>query len=499
VMGAGGGLVMLQAWLEAMLLTLAALALAIGILVLASPALEATMSVNMIYFLTRGPEAWSVIAAIVAAVAFVAGSYPALVLSRVRPADALRSGKSRSGPGFVARILVGVQFASASFLLILVTVAQDQRTHLEKLALAPHADPIVALNDLRPLGMTVDTLETELRGIPGVKSVSVTDRLPWTTRASIMNFVRTPDAAVAASPSGYLKQVGYDYFETLDLKLVAGRVFDRQRDTRPTILMGDNGPDPIALVVDESYAAALGFEAPAAAVGQVVYMPMELMRSFGRPPQAARIIGVTETDRMRMSGPGIMHGHMYIYATGGPAISGHIPLVKIAAENFPQTMDAIRRAWSRLSPEVPLNPRFLDALFEQGYRQYARISQLFMGLALAAFLIASIGLLGIAVHVAVKRRHEVAVRKTLGSSASRVVGLLLTDFSKPIIIGNLLSWPLAWVAANAYLAAFTNRIDLTIAPFLISMGLTLVIAWAAVIGVVVKAATVRPAEVLRRA
>ena len=80
-----------------------------------------------------------------------------------------------------------------------------------------------------------------------------------------------------------------------------------------------------------------------------------------------------------------------------------------------------------------------------------------------------------------------------------MVGLLLTDFSRPVLVGNVLAWPLAWVAANAYLAAFADRIDLTAAPFLVSMGLTLLLAWAAVIGVVLKAATLRPAEVLRSA
>jgi putative ABC transport system permease protein len=77
--------------------------------------------------------------------------------------------------------------------------------------------------------------------------------------------------------------------------------------------------------------------------------------------------------------------------------------------------------------------------------------------------------------------------------------LLLTDFSIPVLIGNLLAWPLAYLAANAYLSAFALRIDLTPAPFLLSMAITLTIAWAAVIGVVLKAASARPAEVLRQA
>jgi putative ABC transport system permease protein len=159
----------------------------------------------------------------------------------------------------------------------------------------------------------------------------------------------------------------------------------------------------------------------------------------------------------------------------------------------------VRRAFDELAPNIPADIRFFDQLFEQGYRQYGRISQLFVLLAGAAFAIASVGLLGIAVHAASQRRHEIAVRKTLGSSVTGVIRLLLTDFSLPVLIGNLLAWPLGYLAAQIYLSAFAHRIELTPTPFLISMAITLLIAWAAVIGVVLKAASVRPAEVLRHA
>ncbi|HEV7691651.1 MAG TPA: ABC transporter permease [Hyphomonadaceae bacterium] len=498
VVGAGIGAVMMQAWLEALVLTIIALALAIGVLAVASPFIMSSASIDVLYFLTLGPKSWALVAGIVLAAAAVAGAYPALILSRIRPADALRSGKSRSGPGFVASILVGIQFASASFLLILVTVAQQQRVHLEEAALAPHSDPIIALNNILPLGITIDMLETELKAIPGVKSVTVSDRLPWTSDGSVIGLARTVDPA-ASAPNAFLKQVGYNYFETLDLGLVAGRTFDRQHEIKPNLMLAANGAEPIPVVVDRTFAEAMAFPSPAAAVGQVVWLPEKLTNMFQRPRQSVRIIGVVEADRMRM-GATPFTGNWYIYAPGS-AIMGEaqIPSVKIAKENVAETLKAIETAWTKLSPEVPLNVSFLDQLFEQSYRQFARIGQVFIGLAIAAFAIASVGLLGIAVHVAVKRRHEVAVRKTLGSSAARVVGLLLTDFSKPVLIGNVIAWPLAWVAANAYLASFANRIDLTVAPFLVSMGLTLLLAWAAVIGVVLKAATVHPASVLRRA
>jgi putative ABC transport system permease protein len=103
------------------------------------------------------------------------------------------------------------------------------------------------------------------------------------------------------------------------------------------------------------------------------------------------------------------------------------------------------------------------------------------------------------VHVVSRRRHEAAVRKVLGSSAARIARLFLVDFSKPILAGNLFAWPMAYFAAQTYLSFFAQRIDLTPAPFALSLAITLAIAWAAVIGEVLKAASVRPAEVLRHA
>src|SRR5690606_20468487 len=150
----------------------------------------------------------------------------AFVLSRVRPIETLRGGAARSAPRTVARILVGVQFASASFLLIMVAVTQLQRQHIERAVLAPHEDPIVVLNDLMPLAVDYATLADRLATTPGVRSVSVVDQMLWRTSNS-MYFARNADPVATAYPS-LVKSVGYDYFETLDLPLLAGRVFDRQ-------------------------------------------------------------------------------------------------------------------------------------------------------------------------------------------------------------------------------------------------------------------------------
>ncbi len=495
VLGAGRVAVMAQSWLEAMVLTLSALLLALGALALAAPAVEASFGVNLLYFLTLGVRPLVITAGLAVAVGVLAGAYPALVLSRVHPAEALRTGRARTGPRFVARLLVAVQFATASFLLIVLTVAQLQRDHLDRTALAPHEDPIVVLNDLGALGVGYDALADDLRRDPRIQSVTSTDREPWGDWGAI-GLTRTPEPG-GSGRGGIFGYVGHDYFSTMRVDILAGRVFDRERETVSRPFAGAVSDQPIPVVLDWAFAEAMGFATPDAAVGELVYVPLAIMQFFGgSAPQPVEIIGVVETDLMQVGATPNVTGRMYFFVTD----SGQLhPIVRLSQDDVAGGLAAIEAAWSRHAPNTALDVRFLDEVFEQAYREYARISQLFTLLAATAFIIASVGQLGIAVHVARRRRHEIGVRKTLGSTTLGVARLLLVDFSKPALIANLLAWPLGYVAAQAYLSGFAHRIDLTPAPFALSMAITLAIAWAAVIGEVLKAASVRPAEVLRHA
>jgi hypothetical protein len=53
-----------------------------------------------------------------------------------------------------------------------------------------------------------------------------------------------------------------------------------------------------------------------------------------------------------------------------------------------------------------------------------------------------------------QRLRQIGVCKTLGASSGRVLALMLWDFSKPVILANIVAWPLAWMAARAYLNLF---------------------------------------------
>jgi putative ABC transport system permease protein len=496
-LGAGRAQIMLQTWAEAGLLTLLATLLALLALALAAPAVRAQTGIDLLHFLSQGAAPLIVLAALVVVVAFVAGAYPALVLSGLRPIAVMRPSRSHSGPKGVARILVGVQFATASFLLIVLTVAQLQRVHLEREALNAARDPVVVLNEILTIGVDYDLLMGALAGQPGVVSASLVDHAPWSDGAATWPLARSPDASANAT-TAILKLVADDYFDTISQDVLAGRVFARERETAssPQFFSGDSLPP---IVIDRAYATALGYASPAAAVDDIVYVPQSFLSlRGGTAARPVRIIGVVETDMARVNDFDAQ-GSMYVYTTEVTFSDGQYPLVRLARDNVAAGLQSIERVWQDLAPNIAVDIQFTDQLFERAYRQHAQIGQIFVLLVSTAFAIASIGQLGIAVHVVSRRRHEIGVRKVLGSSSLGVARLLLLDFSKPALVANLLAWPAGYLAAQTYLSAFAHRVELTPAPFALSLAITLAIAWAAVIGEVLKAASVRPAEVLRHA
>jgi putative ABC transport system permease protein len=108
-----------------------------------------------------------------------------------------------------------------------------------------------------------------------------------------------------------------------------------------------------------------------------------------------------------------------------------------------------------------------------------------------------VGLFGMAIQMAGRRLHEIGVRKSVGAYQRQIVAMLLRDFSKPVVIANLVVWPLGYFAAQAYLSVFIQRAGLTPVPFVLSLAIVVLVAWAAVGSQAIRAARASPATVLR--
>ncbi len=485
---------MLQHLCEAALLTGIALAVAVLVFLALEPPVARLVGADVGAFVRKEPRFWISLLAATAAATALAGAYPAFVLARVVPLHALRAARGRLGPKALATLLVGGQFAVATFLLIAVTVTTLQNRHLLRTGLGAGSDPLVMVGNPKIARVGTETLRAELARVPHVKGLTEIGNVPWESIS--MTAVATTPGVDAIGKGVMNYTVGYDFFSVFDIPLLAGRSFSPERYATdfpaPGGAAAAPSSEPRAIVVDRAFVEQFGFASPEAAVDQLVYFPESTMKAFGFGAQPLRIIGVAETKLFTFFGPKGVHATMYQFA---PDL--RFQIARIAKDDVTAALDGIDEAWRRLAPNVPIGRRFLDEVFESSYSTFARVSELFTGLAAIAFVICVSGLFGMATLVASRRLPEIGVRKTLGASAPQMVAMLLRGFGLPVLIANVIAWPFAYWAARSYLDLLLSPIDLTAWPFVFSLAATLGIACVAVVGQTLRAALARPADVLR--
>lgn len=494
VVGAGRESVMLQYWLEALILTVIAGVIAFGLLMLVSPVLNLQAGINLINGLLLNPLFWPVLIGLVLITSVLASLYPVAILSRVRPVEALRSGKIKSGNQLLTKLLVGIQFAAASALLILVIVVGQQNSFIRDNVLEPDEDPVAVLVDGGSAAVGATEIREALAGDPSVKSVSSIGYVPWGNYANYLETSRSREEGADRAVST-VTRVGFDFIETFQATLIAGRDFDPQIEAWGEPTEGVQGPerqvDNISVIIDDTYRQALGYPTPEAAIGQELYLVPELRESFGFDP-TYRIIGVVETVPLSF-GIGPVRSNFYELVN----FSGNLPAVRLDRRNVRDGITAVERVVQERNPDTAVTLRFIDDEFERNFQTYQGINTGFMGLSLIALAISSMGLFAMAVFTALQRRHEIGVRKTLGASTWEVTSLLIRDFSRPVLIANVIAWPVAYFAARTYLNGFMQHIALTPIPWIFGFVFTLMIAWVAVGGQAFSAARVKPADVLK--
>jgi putative ABC transport system permease protein len=486
--GAGRGQIAVQTLIEAAVLTLGALLLVLPLVLLLAAPLGGLLQLEIALPGLDRPDYWLSVLAIAAVTGLAAGAYPALVLARVRPLFALRMGGARGGSPLVRTLLIGAQFAAASFLVVAIVVLHAQKAEIRDRLTDPSTDLRVTVLLPGDGSVNTETLRAELLAHPSVTgfAVSVTPpfrRTPYSSRGNDPLFARSEDPGAPRAPA-QMRLISPGYFDAAGIAMVAGAEIATDAELPA---------DGFHVVIDTRMAAELGLT-PDQAVGQLGYY-FQPGGSPGEPQQAipGRIVGVAAATPLEYmtGGPS---GYVYITQSGvlvGAAI------VRVARGDVEAALAHIDETWAALAPDRPIRRMFLDEAFDLSFAMFNTMNVAFAAMSVLAAAIAAIGMFGVAGFVVEHRRHEVGVRKTLGATTLRVLRRLLWDFGKPVVAANLIAWPLAYLAAQAYLALFVNRIALTPVPFLIALAATLGIAWLAVGIHAWRAATLRPADVLR--
>jgi putative ABC transport system permease protein len=473
---------------EAMVYVAVSMLLAIALAELALPAVNALLQRTMAFDYLRDPRLSIGIVLVTAVVGLLAGTYPALVLSSFRPANVMRGGQVRAaGSERVRQALVLVQF-SVLIGLAIVTVTIARQT-IFALFEGPHVEQnrvVLALSQ-----HCSDAFRGEVSALPGVAAAA----------CGSADLYGLGENTASLSFAGRLANldmgpVGFGFFELYGVTPRAGRYFDEHR---PADGFQTDAQAMSSIVLNEAAVRRMGFPSASAAVGQTAYWrvspdPQEgsFVEGALRP---AQIIGVAPDFGFASVRTPVQPTMYYITPLNGPF--SNVLTVRLKPGDPRPALTAIDGIWDRLS-----NSQSMIRVALSQYLLSEYVDTIVQGVAVAicgglAMAIACLGLFALSAFSTEQRRTEIGVRKAMGASSSDVLRLMLWSFTRPVLLANLIAWPLAAFVMDRWLHGFAYHVDLGVITFLAAGAGAAVIALATVAGVSLIAARARPADSLR--
>ncbi len=458
---------------ESVLMALIATLIAVVLIELLLPSFNAVANRELAIDYRNNPLFVTGLLALTLFVGVLAGSYPAFFLSAIKPLEIFKSRTASGWRGFLSRkALVVFQFGISIILMIGTVVVYNQLDYMrnKKLGFDQEQVVVVPIKDAGLLEQRQMFKHTLLQN-PSVSRVTFTSRYPgigtWGTVA------RRPDRADVQVTDMKVLLTDFDYIETLDIVLAAGRSFSPQMDA-------DTTRD---LILNETAARALGWSAPEEAVGKTV----DYFRN-----RSGTIIGVVKDFHFQT----LHMGMQPLLLTPAPNRYAYA-MLRIAAHDIGGTLEHVKRAWTAFAPQWPFEYLFLDDNFGKQYQAEQRLGKIFGAFGFVAIFIACLGLFGLASFTAGRRTREIGIRKVLGATASGIVHLLSREFAKLVLVANVIAWPVAYFAMNKWLQSFAYRINLGWWVFALAGGLALLIALLTVSTQAIRAALANPVEALR--
>ncbi|MEA1652959.1 ABC transporter permease [Nitrospirillum sp. BR 11164] len=495
VVGASRAQIMVQFLGESILLTTLSLILAVALVEVLLPSFTTFLGKPPLAFdYLRDGRVLGCLAALVLVVGGMGGLYPAVFLSAFQPGPVLKGNSGGSGAGGRLRVvLVVLQFAISISLMVATGVVYGQLAYAQGRALGFNKENVVVLTDLYgpDLQQKAETLRDTLRQDPRIATAALAESYPGSGTENNTG-VNNP-AAPADDGAVVLRRdaVDADYFATLDVRLVAGRVFDREHMADvipPADTSSPQKPRHGGVVLNQSAVRRLGYPSPEAALGQ----PLMLPGKEGEAGVKVTVVGVVE-DFHQGSVHTAVAPQMFLMM---PKNYSQL-LIRVKAGEMAGALDMIDRSWRQLVPDRPVPRVFLDAQLQSVYERETKTGQLFAVFSGLAIVIAALGLFGLASFTAERRTKEIGLRKVLGAGVTDIVRLLVWQFSKPVLVANLIAWPVAWVAMRHWLDGFADRVSLNPLLFVASGLSALMVAWATVGLHAARVAATKPVVALR--
>ena len=418
----------------------------------------------------------AVIAVIVLFTGVLSGSLPAFFLSSFNLLLVLKGRflTGKQGKSKLRKWLVVAQFTISIILIICTGIIYDQLNYIQSSSLGFNKESVVVIPTHRDSEVISKTeiLKTAFEKGADISSVTLSSQTP-----GIKLFDR--DAQTEGDAKDDWKSmkslwVGYDFIKTYEISLLAGRGFSK-----------DFGTDAQkAFILNETAVKTFGFSSPENAVGKRIDL------NHGR--KVGTVIGVTRDFHFMSLHSKIDPIIMHIEPDRFYYISA-----RINDQNVSAALDYLEKTWGEILPQRPFDYFFLDRDYSKQYHSDQFVGSLLSYFSGIAILISCLGLFGLAAFMAERRVREIGIRKVFGASISNIVGLLLKEFSKGVVIANIIAWPTAYIIMDKWLRGFEYRISIGFEIFVISGLVVLAIALITVTFQAIKAALTNPVEVLK--
>jgi len=410
----------------------------------------------------------------------LSGLYPASYLASFNPVSILKgNGVSSKDRGWLRTGLVIAQFMISAVMIIGSIVVALQMGFIQKKDLGFDKEQILmlTLNDTAIINNAKAFME-EIKRNPSVKGTSISTTAPGQFYGKQVMTAETNDGEMGEKAFNNCF-VDYDYLDVMGLKLVEGRFYNREFGSDETNAFVVNE----ALVremqwgdkaIGKKFIRGVNIQGANLPVGEIVGVVKDFNYGSLHNPVEPLVLICTEDARFR-----------------------RILSIRVADQNFEDVLKWVEEKRAEFNPTYPIQYSYLNEELKALYSEEKVVFGLVISFTVLIIFIAALGLLGLSSFMTVKRTRETGVRRVMGASQNQILYLFLSQFSKWVIVSNIIAWPVSYFAMKNWLQNFTYRIDFPFWTFIISLLLSLTIAVITVSWQSIKASRMNPAASIR--
>ncbi|MFC4349330.1 ABC transporter permease [Kordiimonas lipolytica] len=438
------------------------------------------------------------LAGVAVIVGLLSGSYPAAFLSRFLPARILKANKSSDvgGASTFRSALVVFQFAISIGLVMCTAVIYGQTMYAKSMDVGYQADGKLAVTSFGTASNSgqAEAIRQALAGLPNVTSVVLSSEVPSQDNENNTGFTlldRTEGSTSEDSVVLNYHSFGFGFLEAYGIEPIAGRTFDQSfgSDVITPIPEEEGRIGNASVVLNESAVRAMGIASPQAAIGKTLRADV-----FRAGQYDLTIVGVVPDVYFRSLKFGVRPSVYWVMPN-----AFRVATVSFEGANVADVVQNVEGVWRQHMPLSPIAHSFVSDMLDAQYASEDAQAKLFAAFSGLAIIVACLGLYGLAAFSAEQRTKEIGIRKVLGARVMDIVRLLVWQFSRPVLIANVIAWPVGWYLMSGWLEGFQYRLDsgFIIVMALVAGAVALLIAWITVAGRAAHVAQANPIHALR--